>query len=138
MMVKKRALIKSVAGFVRNIHKKGFNHRDLYLNHIMAKPNDVSASVLKIIDLQRVESRKWFRIRWLIKDIAALNYSAPSSVFTISDRMRFYKEYAGINRLTYADKKFIKSVLKKTKRIAMHTVNMYKRDMAVRKTRKLY
>ncbi|MGH7833604.1 MAG: glycosyltransferase, partial [Candidatus Binatia bacterium] len=48
----KRTLIRKIAGFTRQLHWAGFNHRDFYLNHLFVRPADED---LKIIDLQRVD-----------------------------------------------------------------------------------
>ena len=37
MVKRKRALIKEVAALVAKLHGAGFNHKDLYLTHILAK-----------------------------------------------------------------------------------------------------
>ncbi len=122
----KRALIREVGVLVKTLHEAGFNHRDLYLTHILAKREGRGFS-LKLIDLQRLEHRTHLRGRWLVKDITALNYSSPRASFTRSDRMRFYHAYSGRTRLTAEDKSFIRKVLKKTERVAAHTVKMYKK-----------
>ena len=77
MIARKRALIKAVAMLVKKLHDEGFNHRDLYLTHIMARwaeevaktkagaeENPVGAGgcwSLKLIDLQRCEHRSRFQ-----------------------------------------------------------------------------
>ena len=124
---RKRALISEVASLVAGLHQAGFNHKDLYLTHILAKFKQSAGYNLKLIDLQRVEHRTTGRRRWLVKDIAALNYSSPQGVVTRGDRLRFYKAYTGRRELNKDDRAFIKSVLQKTERIAAHTVKMYKR-----------
>jgi hypothetical protein len=120
----KRSLIRETARVVRAFHAAGFNHRDLYLTHVLAKRHGGGWSV-KLIDLQRVEHRTRLRARWLVKDVSALDYSSPRGVVTRADRMRFYKIYSGRDRLLAEDRAFIKSVARKTKRVAGHTVKMY-------------
>ena len=127
MLKKKRALIKEVAMLAARLHKAGFNHKDLYLTHILAKFDKLSGYSLKLIDLQRVERRASGRRRWLVKDISALNYSSPVGIITRTDRLRFFKAYVGSPTLSRTDRAFIKSVVQKTERIAAHTVKMYKR-----------
>ena len=132
MVSRKRALIKEVASLVAALHGAGFNHKDLYLTHILAMPKPEGSAeeggyTLKLIDLQRVNHRTSGRRRWLVKDIAALNYSSPSEIITRTDRLRFYKAYRGKGSLDREERAFIKSVVQKTARIAAHTVKMYKR-----------
>ena len=127
MVLRKRALINAVALLARSLHRAGFNHKDLYLTHILAKFERPACYKLKLIDLQRVEHRTTNRRRWLVKDISALNYSSPEGIITRTDRLRFYKAYKGKVRLDSDDRAFIKSVTEKSKRVAAHTVKMYKR-----------
>ncbi|MEE9543046.1 MAG: lipopolysaccharide kinase InaA family protein [Thermodesulfobacteriota bacterium] len=127
MIEKKRALIDGVAKLASSLHRAGFNHKDLYLTHILAKFEEPAGYSLKLIDLQRVEHRTSGRRRWLVKDIAALNYSSPAEIITRTDRLRFYKAYTARQKLGKAERAFIKSVTEKTARIAVHTVKMYKR-----------
>ena len=136
-VLRKRALIEAVGRLVRDFHEKGFNHRDLYLTHVMARPDERSDTgfEIRLIDLQRVQRREEPGERWLVKDITALNYSSPAGAFTRSDRMRFYRAYTG-RKLTKEDKTFIGKVLKKTARVAGHTVKMYAKR-AERKSRGL-
>lgn len=127
MIEKKRALIEGVALLASSLHRAGFNHKDLYLTHILAKSEKPVGYSLKLIDLQRIEHRTTGRRRWLVKDISALNYSSPAEIITRTDRLRFFKAYIGKSKLDKADRAFIKSVTQKTERIAAHTVKMYKR-----------
>ncbi len=129
MVKRKRALVLEVASLAAGLHEAGFNHKDLYLTHILAKfeGSGEKGYSLKLIDLQRVEHRTTGQRRWLVKDIAALNYSSPVGIITRTDRLRFYKAYIGKTRLDKDDRAFIKSVIQKTERIATHTVKMYKR-----------
>ncbi len=136
-VLSKRNLIEAVGRLVKAFHEKGFNHRDLYLTHVMARPDDSSETgfEIRLIDLQRVQHRNEPGERWLVKDITALNYSSPEWAFTRTDRMRFYRAYTG-RSLTKEDKAFIGKVLKKTARVADHTVKMYAKR-AERKSRGL-
>ena len=127
MVKQKRALIREVATLIAKLHQAGFNHKDLYLTHILASFDCSSGYSLKLIDLQRVEHRTTGTRRWLVKDIAALNYSSPRGIVARTDRLRFYKAYVGKSSLDKDDRAFIKSVIQKTGRIAAHTVKMYKR-----------
>ena len=111
----KSALIAQTAGLVKKMHAAGFNHRDLYLCHILRE----SSGKLYIVDLHRVQRRAQVPERWQIKDIAALNYSAPRTV-SRTDRLRFLKAYLGSGHLTSGDKRFILKVLKKTQTMLEH------------------
>ena len=127
ILKRKRALIQGVAELSARLHNAGFNHKDLYLTHILAKFDKAGGYDLKLIDLQRVEHRTTGRRRWLVKDISALNYSSPVEIITRTDKLRFYKAYVNRVKLNKDDRAFIKSVLAKTERVAAHTIKMYKR-----------
>ena len=73
-----------------------------------------------------MERRRHLRSRWLVKDISALNYSSPEEIITRTDRLRFFKAYRG-GESTSEDRLFIKRVVRKTERVARHTVKMYKK-----------
>ena len=112
----KRKFIRELAGFVKKFHQSGFRHRDLYFSHIFYNQN----GRFYLIDLARVFKPKFFAERFRIKDIAQICYSAPGISFSKTDRLRFYFEYAGMNKLTSQDKKFIRKVIGKTKQMARH------------------
>lgn len=115
----KRALIAHVAALTRRIHTHGFNHRDLYLCHIFLRFDVADGWQWRVLDLQRVDRRRWFRTRWIVKDLAALNYSAPGCI-TARDRIRFLRLYLGEKpRLTNL-RRLIRSVARKTERIRRH------------------
>ncbi len=111
----KRLLVAKTAALVKKMHAAGFNHRDLYLCHILRR----SDGDLFIVDLHRVQRRGRVPGRWLVKDMAALNYSARGLV-SRTDRLRFFKAYRDSDRLTEGDKRFILKVLKKTRKMLQH------------------
>jgi len=112
----KRNFIRKLSQFVRKFHNAGFRHRDLYFSHIFY--NDDGQFYL--IDLARVFKPKLLAERFRIKDIAQLYYSAPGTVFSGTDRLRFYLGYVGVKKLTAKDKNFIRSIINKTKNMARH------------------
>lgn len=116
----KRYLMRRTAELTRKMHHEGFNHRDFYLTHIMVKPTGEGDFDLAIIDLQRVQERKWFRRRWLVKDLASLNFAAKNDYTTPSDRLRFFLAYLGKKTLDRYDKAFMRAIHAKTCRISAH------------------
>ncbi len=136
-----RRLILQVAELARRFHRAGYNHRDFYLCHFLARPpqsrpgksQDATkpppdaaelasepAFELVLIDLQRVQYRPPFRLRWLVKDLAQLNYSAPAAIVTRTDRLRFFKSYLGVDRLSWYHRWLVRWIAFKTKRIGRH------------------
>lgn len=116
----KRALIKEVADIARTMHGAGFNHRDFYCCHIFIKHGEDGKRQWRVLDLQRVDRRRWFRRRWIIKDLAALNYSAPAPAISVIDRLRFLKYYVNKTELSGKETKLIKQVVCKTNKIEWH------------------
>ncbi len=112
----KRQLITKLAQVVSKMHSCGFNHRDLYLCHILCS----TEGDLFVVDLHRVEKRKTVPQRWKVKDIAALNYSAPWNCISRTDRLWFFENYLGTQKLSAHDKLFILKVLKKTEKMVQH------------------
>jgi len=106
-------LIREVAAVVREFHRAGYNHRDLYCCHFFVKELDGGRFQVKLIDLQRVEHRRRLRQRWLVKDLAQLAYSAPRSRITCTHRMAFMHYYLGVARLRPGDKRLVRAVLAK-------------------------
>jgi tRNA A-37 threonylcarbamoyl transferase component Bud32 len=118
---RKRELVRQIARLVRRFHRAGFYHRDLYLCHIFVR-EERGNFALYLIDLQRVRQKRPGQVgrRWLVKDLAALNYSAPAGIITRTDRMRFVRDYLGLKRLDGVARKLVGSVVAKTGRIARH------------------
>ena len=104
----------------KKMHSAGFNHRDFYCCHIFISRSDDDNRELRVLDLQRVDRRRWFRRHWIIKDIAALNYSASSRIITGSDRLRFLIHYMDGKDKVRQNLSFIRQVVGKTDRISRH------------------
>jgi len=116
----KRILISKLAFLTRKMHDLGFNHRDFYLCHILARQGTDTSWELFICDLHRVDKRENVGMRWQVKDIAALNYSAPEKFISVRDRIRFLKQYLGKTRLDCEARVWIGKVIKKTEKMKRH------------------
>jgi len=110
----KRNFINRLGQFAKKFHATGYRHRDFYLAHIFYS-ND---GTFYLIDLQRAFKPRVLAERFRVKDISQLYYSAPGSSFSRTDRLRFYKTYAGKRSLDRRDKTFIRKVVRKAHRIA--------------------
>ena len=97
----RRAGLDRLARFVAAFHAAGFVHRDLYLSHVFIRPPAPHATrngqcpeqTFALIDLQRVFRPRWRRRRWVVKDLAALNYSTPTDLVGRQERLRFLCRY---------------------------------------------
>ena len=125
LLAARRLFIRRLAELSRRFHQAGYDHRDFYLSHFFVK-EAAGDFQLRLIDLQRVGRRSHFRRRRLVKDLAALNYSAPDCI-TARDKLRFYKCYRDIEKLTAKDRRFIRSILRKTERIRAHDLKSKRR-----------
>jgi hypothetical protein len=113
---KRRDFICQLAGFIRKFHQTGYRHRDLYLCHVFYD----DSGKFHLIDLARAFRPVLLAERFRRKDIAQLYYSAPPWHFSMTDRLRFWLAYTGRDRLTGADKRFIKQVIHRARRMAKH------------------
>ena len=66
---------------------------------------------LRLIDLQRMQHRRWFRRRWIVKDLAQLVSTAPADRVSCRDKVLFLHHYLGVRKLRPADRQLIRSVL---------------------------
>jgi hypothetical protein len=109
-----RNFIDRLGQFAKKFHATGYRHRDFYLAHIFYSDD----GTFYLIDLQRAFKPCILAERFRVKDISQLYYSAPGSAFSMTDRLRFYKSYAGKKPLDGRDKAFIRKVVRKANRIA--------------------
>ena len=98
----KRWLIQQLARITRIMHNSGANHRDYYLVHFLLRRvydsnHHLSAekSQLFLIDLHRMQLRKYTPYRWLVKDVAGLYFSSIEVNLTRRDLYRFMGSYTG-------------------------------------------
>ena len=72
---------------------------------------------IRLIDLQRVQHRRRFRRRWLVKDLAQLAWSLPADCVGCTHRLAFLRHYLGVPRLRPCDKRLIREVFAKQQRM---------------------
>jgi hypothetical protein len=95
----KRELIRRVARVARLMHGSGMNHRDFYLCHFLldcsvdVKQPPPESRHLWLIDLHRVQLRRHTPLRWMVKDIGGLYFSAMRIGLTRRDLFRFMTAY---------------------------------------------
>jgi len=108
-----RTLIRRVAELARRFHAAGYNHRDLYCCHFFIREPEPGRFDIRLIDLQRVERRRRWRRRWVVKDLAQLAYSAPRDRIKCTHKMAFLRHYLGVGKLRPRDKRLVREVLAK-------------------------
>ena len=132
---KKRALIGEIARLARRFHAGGLNHQDFYLVHFLIRPGQMAdTGEIFLADLQRVQRRSVTKggrtsvSRWVVKDLGQFAFSALAAQnFTHADLMRFAHAYLGRGTLDREDKKLIKRVLAKARRVATHDAKLRER-----------
>jgi len=128
-----RALLYPLADMIARFHRQGYVHRDLYMAHIFFDPEGTAqhrclegcrgkgqAGSLCLIDLQRVLRPILNPHRFVVKDLAALNYSATAPLVSHADRLRWLKRYLGIGRLDPTSRRLVYRIVGKTQQIARH------------------
>lgn len=86
----KLALLLQAADIARTMHDAGVCHRDFYLCHLLLTS---PAEPLTVIDLHRALVQPNLARRWLIKDVAALYFSALDIGLGRRDLFRFMRRY---------------------------------------------
>ncbi len=121
----RREIIRQLALVARRMHRHGFFHRDLYLSHVLLTRNGDGGVVLHLIDLARMLANPRRRQRWALKDLAALDYSAPRPLVTRADRLRFLYDYdpelsRGHSRRRELLRELAEEIGRRTQRMARH------------------
>ncbi len=116
----RRRLIAAVADTARALHCSGINHRDFYLCHLwLDLLSPASAPRLIVMDLHRAQIRRRTRRRWLVKDIAALYFSAMDLNLSRHELFRFMCRYrdATLRETLTRDARFWRQVAKRARRL---------------------
>lgn len=90
----KRTLLQEIALIARRMHQAGINHRDFYLCHFLMAVGSQQAPVLHLIDLHRAQMRRSVPLRWQVKDLGGLLFSAFDKSLTKRDLLRFVRIYS--------------------------------------------
>lgn len=99
----KVTLIKKLATIAKVMHQNGMNHRDFYLCHFLLNDAFSDHNIIEedttifLIDLHRAQIRATTPLRWIIKDLGSLYFSAVRVPLTKRDLLRFMMFYSGEN-----------------------------------------
>lgn len=115
-----REAARSLADLVSRFHGLGYVHQDLYMSHVFAAWDVDGEARWSLIDLQRVRHSARRSMRRIVKDLAALNFSAPPDRVSRSERLRWLCRYLGIRRLDAAGRRLVYRVAGKTRQIRRH------------------
>lgn len=113
------AVVDRLAAIARQMHSSGLHHQDFYLTHFLLPAEQVDApQKVHVIDLGRARQCRPLSARWVVKDLAQLNYSA--SRFSPADRRRFLEQYLG-REIGPGDQRMMRKIERKTAAIARHS-----------------
>lgn len=108
-----RAIARGVARVARSMHGAHLHHQDFYLGHLL-KPAGADPEPIYVIDLGRVRRFRWGRLRWIVKDLGQLDFSAEHVSRT--DRVRFLRAYLD-RPLRRADRLLVGLIQRKSRAI---------------------
>lgn len=111
--IKKMEFIRSFARSFKCLHKSNIYHPDLKGGNILVKEEGRYNWKFYYLDIDRVSFNQEITERKAVKNLAQLNASLPN-IFSLSDRMRFFKIYSGKKRLTKTDKLLLKKIIIKS------------------------
>lgn len=104
---------------VADFHRGGWYHRDLYLHHFLLDEFDQPT----LIDLSRARRERAPRLRWFVKDLAALLVWLPDEVRHTATR-RFFEEWeraSGVGPFTKPQRRrFLRAVEAKRRSLSSH------------------
>ncbi|MBF8275218.1 MAG: kdkA 1 [Candidatus Brocadiaceae bacterium] len=110
----KRRFAACLAASFRQLHDAAIYHGDLKESNIIVRELP-DAWDFYYIDLDRVYFNKNITRRRKIKNLSQLNASVHD-YFTRTDRLRFYKVYAGVQTLGNKDKQIVKAIIALSKK----------------------
>jgi hypothetical protein len=95
----KRGLIAEMARLTRELHKRRWFHKDLYLCHFYIPRGDTAVAPadwrgrMHLIDLHRLGHHAVLWRIWQVKDLAQLFYSSQLPTVAVRDRLSFWRLY---------------------------------------------
>jgi heptose I phosphotransferase len=132
------SVMRKLASMTRQMHQAGLCHQDFYLGHVIKvdqleqvsgiwRPWEIQTDAsdsydgfkLYIIDLGRVMKFSKLPERWMIKDLAQLNYSARD--LPASSRGAYAHQYFETEHFNAEQKHLMTQILHKCERIAQHS-----------------
>lgn len=114
------AASRGVCDIARKLHAAGLVHRDLYLSHLYFDPDSPEDRQVHLIDLNRVMTPTFRTGRWIVKDLAALNYSVPGRLMPRGRRLAWLLAYMGQSRANANARRLLLKIEGKTAQIARH------------------
>ena len=111
---RKMELISGLAKTLGDMHNHNIFHHDLKTCNIMVKENDKSFD-FTFLDFDKVSFNEELTVRKRVKNLTQINLSTPR-LFTLSDRLRFLKEYLDQCDITNEKKDILRELITLSKR----------------------
>jgi heptose I phosphotransferase len=110
-----------IADLTAKLHGRGLHHRDLYLCHFFVNRQTLD---VRLIDAARVKRLpKWFRQRWIVKDLAQLWYSMMQVKVSEAEARKLLNRYAEEMGVQSVDKLY-RQIERKCAQIARHDARL--------------
>ncbi|MGH7177302.1 MAG: lipopolysaccharide kinase InaA family protein [Tepidisphaeraceae bacterium] len=97
----RRAILNALARHVRHMHASGLFSPDLFTRHIFVDTSALSPAFC-LIDMARVDRSRAPSRRLRVRDLAALNVTAPVRHVDARERLRFLRDYADADAASLA------------------------------------
>jgi tRNA A-37 threonylcarbamoyl transferase component Bud32 len=98
----KRALVAATGRFVRSLHAADIHHPGLKAENLFVRRGPGEVPEIVVADCDGVEFDRPVSPGMRVENLAQLSASAPPSV-SLTDRLRFFREYAGDDAALRAD-----------------------------------
>jgi len=106
-----KAILRQTADYTSRLHRHGFIHWDLKWRNILVSTEDATQPKVFFFDCPLGKTRRgWLRSRGIVKDLACLDKVAKKAL-SRTQRLRFFKYYEKIDRLTPSHKRNILQII---------------------------
>jgi tRNA A-37 threonylcarbamoyl transferase component Bud32 len=110
----KRLFIKAFAQWFSHFHQMNLYHKDMKARNILFSKNGENLN-FQLLDLEDIRLDEKINEKKLFKNLLQLNTSVPT-IFTRTDRLRFFKGYLRLNPIIKDGKFFLRRLIEESKR----------------------
>ena len=110
----KRLFINAFAQWLSHFHQMGLYHKDMKAGNILFSKNGENLN-FQLLDLEDIRLDEKINEKKLFKNLLQLNTSVPT-IFTRTDRLRFFKGYLRLNPIIKDRKFFLRRLIEESKR----------------------
>jgi len=110
----KRLFINAFAQWLSHFHQMGLYHKDMKAGNILFSKNGENLN-FQLLDLEDIRLDEKINEKKLFKNLLQLNTSVPT-IFTRTDRLRFFKGYLRLNPIIKDRKIFLRRLIEESKR----------------------